>query len=161
MTARPKSIIAAVEPGDELSGDVVKTAKMLAETFDASLTLITVAPPVIVTPPVAPDVAAYPVETPTGEELREQERRRAEDALNTFAREHKCLNNARRVLVGRAKEEICRFAEKTRADLLVIGAHRRGWLEKLFSPSVSKSVAERSPCAVYLVPEREGDARAS
>jgi nucleotide-binding universal stress UspA family protein len=53
--------------------------------------------------------------------------------------------------VGDAAEAILRAAETTRADVIVVGSHDRGWFSRLFSPSVSNAVVRSAPVPVLVV----------
>lgn len=53
--------------------------------------------------------------------------------------------------IGVPGEVIVDFAEKIKADLVVLGAHNKGALERLLLGSVSESVTRRAPCSVLLV----------
>ena len=44
-------------------------------------------------------------------------------------------------------------AEDMGADLIVLGGRERGWLSRLFDPSVSSSLAGDAPCSVLIVRE--------
>ena len=58
-----------------------------------------------------------------------------------------------RVEIGRAWERILRAAEETRADLIVMGAHVHGGLERLFLGSTTNQVVRHAPCPVLVVRE--------
>jgi nucleotide-binding universal stress UspA family protein len=64
-----------------------------------------------------------------------------------------------RVESGRAWSEILRVAEELDADLIVMGAHSKGALGRLFFGSTANQVVRRATCPVLLVQER-ADGRA-
>jgi nucleotide-binding universal stress UspA family protein len=53
--------------------------------------------------------------------------------------------------VGDAAAEICRAATDLPADVIVVGAHDRGWLSRLLLGSVSDDVVHRARCPVLVV----------
>ncbi|ONM39443.1 Adenine nucleotide alpha hydrolase-like superfamily protein [Zea mays] len=55
------------------------------------------------------------------------------------------------VEVGDAKEVICEVAEKKNVDLLVLGSHSRGPIQRLFLGSVSNYCVHHSKCPVLVV----------
>ena len=56
------------------------------------------------------------------------------------------------VLVGETVDEIVKYAQKTNADLIVVGhRHLDGWAARWWRGSVSKSLIENSPCSVLVV----------
>jgi nucleotide-binding universal stress UspA family protein len=55
------------------------------------------------------------------------------------------------VSVGDPGPEICRLAEQRDVDVVVLGAHDRGWLSRLLEPSVARHVVDHAPCHVLVV----------
>lgn len=55
------------------------------------------------------------------------------------------------VSVGDPGSEICRLAEERDVDVVVLGAHDRGWLSRLLEPSVARHVVDHAPCHVLVV----------
>jgi nucleotide-binding universal stress UspA family protein len=53
--------------------------------------------------------------------------------------------------IGEAADEIVRVAEERGADLIVVGTHEPGFLERLLGGSVSQGVARRAHCDVLIV----------
>lgn len=48
---------------------------------------------------------------------------------------------------------ICELAEQRGTDVIVIGSHERGWLDKLLKPAVGQYVVDHAPCHVLVVRE--------
>lgn len=57
------------------------------------------------------------------------------------------------VRVGKPATTIMEVATATDADLIVVGRRDRPGIEEFLLGSVSKSVVDRSPCAVLIVPQ--------
>ncbi|PXF58879.1 MAG: universal stress protein [Deltaproteobacteria bacterium] len=55
------------------------------------------------------------------------------------------------VVVGDAAEEIIKYAEKTGADMIIIGTHGRKGLEKILFGSVASGVVKGAHCPVLTV----------
>ena len=53
--------------------------------------------------------------------------------------------------LGSPADWIVKMAEDIQADLLVLGAHNKGAIERLLLGSVSEAVARRSHCSVLIV----------
>ena len=65
-----------------------------------------------------------------------------------------------RVAVGVPFEEIVRAAREEQADMIVIGTHGRGGLNRLLLGSVAERVIRTAPCPVLTVRQAKGDAGA-
>jgi len=52
---------------------------------------------------------------------------------------------------GKPGESIIKFAEREKVDLIAIGSHNRGTLERFFLGSVSFYVIQHAHCAVLVV----------
>lgn len=55
-----------------------------------------------------------------------------------------------RIGVGEAVWEICKVAEETHADLIVMGSHGRTGLSHVFLGSVAEQVVRHAPCPVLV-----------
>ena len=55
------------------------------------------------------------------------------------------------VLSGEARFEILRELEERPVDLVVLGTHGRGGLDRLVLGSVAATVARQAPCSVLLI----------
>lgn len=57
------------------------------------------------------------------------------------------------VRTGQIEEVIVDYADDCGADVVVVGAPNRSWLEALFDPSIARRVTRSAPCPVLVVPE--------
>jgi nucleotide-binding universal stress UspA family protein len=62
------------------------------------------------------------------------------------------------VLAGSPKSAVLEEAEAFDADLIVVGSHGRGGLERFLLGSVSQAVAAHANCSVEIVRRRKGGA---
>jgi nucleotide-binding universal stress UspA family protein len=53
---------------------------------------------------------------------------------------------------GREDDEIIKFAEKEKADLIVMGTHGRTGIEHVFFGSVAEKVLRHSPFPLFVIP---------
>ena len=60
-------------------------------------------------------------------------------------------------LVGRPATEILAEATRQESDLIVLGAHGRGAVEKLLFGSVAEAVARSASCSVLMVKRAKAD----
>lgn len=58
-------------------------------------------------------------------------------------------------LQGSPSRELVRHAEKTGADLIVVGTHGRTGLPHILLGSVAQKVVQRASCSVLVVPTRD------
>ncbi|MGB3734144.1 MAG: universal stress protein [Ilumatobacter sp.] len=56
-----------------------------------------------------------------------------------------------RTEVGHAGSAICEIATEEQADVIVIGSRDRGFLDRVFTPSVAKHLVDHAPCPVLVV----------
>ncbi len=56
------------------------------------------------------------------------------------------------VRIGAIWEQIARYADEARIDLIVIGTHARSLLQRILLGSTSKAVLEHASCPVLMVP---------
>ncbi len=57
--------------------------------------------------------------------------------------------------IGREYEEIIKFAEREKVDLIVVGTHGRTGLQHVFYGSVAENVIRYSPSPVFVIPSRK------
>ena len=53
--------------------------------------------------------------------------------------------------IGPPGPELCRLAQDRAVDVMVLGAHDRGFLSRLIEPSVARYAIEHAPCHVLVV----------
>lgn len=58
---------------------------------------------------------------------------------------------------GDPGREICNYAKTEKADLIVVGSHRRRGLNELLTGSVSSYVMHRASCSVLVVHDKKVD----
>ena len=63
------------------------------------------------------------------------------------------------VITGDPFDGILRAAAEVKADLIVMGTHGRGGLERVLLGSVAEKVLRGSSCPVLVVPVRQSDGR--
>ena len=128
----------------------------LASAFDSRVVVVDVAtpPPAIATRgafglmPYAPYPAEYELGEPTqpDETLWQAHRERVEALFATSG-----VTAEFSGVVGVPAEQILEVAEQEDADLIVVGTREPGFLERLFTGSVSQTVARRAHRDVLIV----------
>jgi nucleotide-binding universal stress UspA family protein len=134
----------------EGAGAVVERAVELAETLDARLVVVSVAPSGVAT---TSGVAIGIEYVPPDPDLEATIRDALEKAVARVAEsaERRGVECETRVVTGTPVDGILTVAEEVDADLIVVGHHERGFLERVLEGSVSGSVARRAHCDVLVV----------
>lgn len=91
---------------------------------------------------------AFPVDFKIQEEFVKV----AQDYLDKTAVHLGGRNISTHLSEGDTANSILEYAQQWQADVIVMGAHRHGTLEKLFLGTVASSVLERTTIPVYMVP---------
>ena len=144
--SRFRNILVAVD-FSETSDDALAVAAELSRTARARVHLVHVVPSVHIPygiEPIAFDFNAYlrqSVEAANRQLVDIAARHLTEPALVTMT-----------VLSGAPAAEIVRYAEERAIDLIVLGAHGHGIIDRLLIGSVAERVARHAPCAVLMVP---------
>lgn len=133
----PRRILVAVDPSP-VSLRAWRAAGQAAELYGASLRAVycDAPPPVEVASLGPPSAADAGLRRDTVESLRAR--------LGPGAR--------LKVVPGEPAASVLRSARDLRADLIVLGTHRRGGVARWLLGSTAESVVRRAPCPVLVVP---------
>jgi nucleotide-binding universal stress UspA family protein len=140
------TIICAVD--DPARDDVVQVAGELAEEADARVLLVHVRPD--------PKLDGSQSE-------RERQRHRAlRLGADVLDRAQRSLPGEvevhARVLLGPTVEQLTAIARDEAAQLMVVGASRRGPIASVLFANVSRILSREAPCSLVIVPEERGSA---
>ncbi len=94
---------------------------------------------------------AFPVDYKIQEEFVKV----AQDYLDKTKAHLKGENITTKMVEGDTAKKILEYAEEWKADLIVMGAHSHGTLEKIFLGTVASSVLENTKIPVYMIPTGE------
>jgi nucleotide-binding universal stress UspA family protein len=130
----------------ERTADVLVTAVAYGRTFDASLDLVHVREPIVHT---STEGFASSPEGPRDDELELIDDRLAALADSVTHAGLPCVTSS---LEGITHRELVRHAQKTNADLIVVGSHERGPILHAVLGSVAERVVQRAGCPVLVVP---------
>lgn len=141
-----KTILVPVDFSD-ITDRVVEESVRMARLTGAMLTLLHVAPP-------NPDFVGYEpgpitVRNAVAGQLRDEHRK-----LQAIEKKLACdgLLVAALLIQGYAADKILAEAERTCADLIVMGSHGHGLLRHLVVGSVTEGILRKVKCPVLIVP---------
>lgn len=117
-------------------------AKQFAKTRRARLVLLHVVAPIS-----GPDLLFTSIRTDLPEMVQLSEQR-----LGRVAQRMKLPPHQHAVRMGSAAEEILRFAADIKADLIIIGWHGHGALERMLIGGTTLGVVRSASCPVLVVP---------
>ena len=132
------------------SAHALRHALALARRFKARLKVVHVIPHVFPSGEADYFVAPWLMTPETRQHIDDELRR-----FLTPAREAR-VDHQTEVCEGDPWREIAQLAEEMPADLVVMGTHGRGGLERLFLGSVAEKLIRRLPCPVLTVCHEEG-----
>jgi nucleotide-binding universal stress UspA family protein len=146
MAPIPLSRITVAVDGSPFADQALALAIDLAKRYDASLTVVAVAP--MVPPYVSSTEPWMPMEVPEGE-LRYY--RNVVDRAIADARGRGIAAASGVCLEGHVVDEIVAFLEKNPTDLLVIGSRGTSTAKRLLLGSTSDAVSHHVTCPVLIV----------
>jgi nucleotide-binding universal stress UspA family protein len=141
-----KQILCPVDFSD-CSDYAMRYAALLAQKFEAHLTLLHVVAPILV--PLPGDALAPPMRQADLADIADACRERLTRTAGDLA--EKGIAVACQVTSGVPYLEIIRVAEELHADMIVMGTHGRSGLVHLMIGSVAERVVRKAPCAVLTV----------
>lgn len=124
------------------AGPMLSTAARYAQLFEAQMRVVHVVEP-----------AKFPTVVPLSlDESVVEERARAEFQRLIELEQPNLPLDERIVRRGRADEEIAEEVAAWRADLLVVGSHGTGWIDRLLIGSTTERLLNRLPTSVLVIP---------
>jgi len=140
-----KRILLAYD-GSEAGQKALLECKELAQWANAELCLVAVMPPAS----ALIGGEGYVYDPRIEEEERREYKNILEEGLRRLSESGRAAQGE--VLVGDAVDEIARYANRIKADLIVLGhKHLGSWAARWWRGSVSKALIEHSPCSVLVV----------
>ena len=145
-----KTIVVGYD-GTDASDAALDRAAELAPLLQARVVVTSVETPIVTDGGLVP-APAFGLDL----ELHEREHRERERLLERARSylEERGVAAEVAAAVGPPVDEIVEVAEQQQADLIVVGTHEPGFLERLLRGSVSQGVARRARCDVLVVHPR-------
>lgn len=124
------------------AGPTLSAAGRYADLLDAQLRVVHVV-----------EAAKYPTVVPLSIDLAEfEERSRAEFEQLVELELSRVPPDDRVIRRGRPDEEIAEEVAAWRADLVVVGSHGKGWIDRLLIGSTTERLVNRLPTSLLVVP---------
>jgi nucleotide-binding universal stress UspA family protein len=141
---KPRQILVPTDFSDESNAAKVY-ATMLAESFGATLHVLHVIPD--------PLAMGWGVDAAYLPQLLERTERNVREQLDKVvtAEERKKFGGRIAVETGSPVAKIIEYAGKNGVDLIVMGTHGRGAVERMWVGSVTQGVLQRAACPVVSV----------
>lgn len=115
----------------------------------------------VVPPAFTPSVSAFDsgpiIVDPAVEEEIEQADRAESSADLAELDDVLGITSTHLIEVGEAGPTICRVAGQIDAEVIVIGSHGHGWLQRVLLGSVSQHVVRHAPCPVLVMRRPDED----
>jgi len=147
-----KKLLVGVDFTD-ISDAVVESAKQIANLFDAEVHLITVVEPPMPALSTEPDAFLEAEELAILLELEKSLKQEAEEKLEKYTEKllKEGIKAYKTVEIGDVVDTILDYIEENQIDLLVIGSHKKGLIDKLLLGSVSEKLLNKSPVSTLVV----------
>lgn len=119
---------------------------------DHEFVTVAVVPPVFVATASVSPMENHPMLVDPELEAQLEGEQRAESAVDEDHLDRELgITSTHVVETGEPGPTICSVAERVGADLVVMGSHGHGWLQRVFLGSVSTHVLQHAPCPVMVV----------
>jgi nucleotide-binding universal stress UspA family protein len=142
--------------GSELSEEALRVGIDLANRTGATLLLVRVIEPIVVSPPSCDMYGAMSMDPHMVEEIITELKEDARASLSTWADtiSDDGIPVEWVMSEGRPITEILRHAVEHRADLIMTTTHGRGGLSRIFLGSVATGLINHSPLPLIVIPAR-------
>jgi nucleotide-binding universal stress UspA family protein len=153
QTARFQRIMVVTTVNQDLNRAIADVAFDMAEIVSGKVYLLNVVPSALDGVGLAaagPMVTAVPLVAADDSQIIED---RTEQLAVLRAESGSSVETEIEVRTGQIEQVIVDYADDCGADVVVVGAPNRSWLEALFDPSIARRVTRSAPCPVLVVPE--------
>lgn len=138
----PQRVLAAVDLSHAV-GPTITAAQQIAGFLGAELKVIHVAEPM-------PDIPSYTIDLP-----EEQNVKRAKEEFEQAVRPLVGGDIVTEVISGSAEAAIGKQVQEWGADIVVIGSHGKGWVERILLGSTTQRLIRNMPASLLVVPVPE------
>lgn len=141
-----KRILVALD-FSEVTTKVIDQAKLLTKTFDAELRLVHA-------DYLLPYLGAHQYDQHIALEAYENQKKHNKEELARLQKKLESEGVKAEIILheGDVDDSIIEEAQKFKADLIILGAHKHGKLYHLFFGNISENIIQKSICPVMVIP---------
>lgn len=148
------TVLMATDGSDRAQAALTRGVEILGR--DHRFVLLSVVPPAFIPSATVGPMDSHPlvIDPAVEAEVERNERDAATTSLTDLARSLG-VDGRPLVEVGDPGPTICSVAEQEAVDVVVIGSHGHGWLQRVLIGSVSKHVLHHAPCPVLVIRDQD------
>jgi nucleotide-binding universal stress UspA family protein len=139
----PDRVMAAVDLS-HATAPTLEAAQRVAEFLGAKLKVVHVVEPM-------PDIPSYTIDLPEAQNIKRAQERFEQTVPPIIKSE--AVETA--VLSGHTEKTIAQQAEQWKADIVVVGSHGKGWVERILLGSTTQKLIRAMPASLLIVPVAE------
>ncbi len=144
----------------DITNPVLRTVKNIAQKHEASVCILHVVSPVLYIP-YPESLSVEVIDVQMLKEIEETKKKEAEEKIKALKDFLEGIEVKTRVEVGDPREVILEIEEKERPDLIVIGSHRKGLIERLLVGSTAEKIVKHSKHSVLIIKGKEPEFKKS
>lgn len=148
------TVLLATDGSDRALASLTRGVAILGP--DHRFCLLSVVPPAFIPSATVGPMDSHPlvIDPALEEEMQNSERDAAERGLSELADALR-IEGEMLIEVGDPGPTICAVAARDAVDVVVIGSHGHGWLQRVLIGSVSKHVLQHAPCPVLVIRDQD------
>lgn len=138
----------------DITNPLLKTVKLAAQKHNAEVHLLHVISPVVYLPyPETLGVSVIDIEII--EEIEKEKKREAEEKLKGLKDFLSPLKVETHIEIGEAADVILEYEEKLNPDIVFLGSHKKGLIEKILIGSTTEKVVKHGKSSDFVIKGKE------
>lgn len=138
----------------EITNPLLKTVKLVAEKHNATVHLLHVISPVIYLPyPETLGVSVIDIEVI--EEIEKEKKKEAEEQLKGLIDFLAPIKTEGHIEIGEAADVILEYEDKLNPDIVFLGSHKKGLIEKILIGSTTEKVVKHGKKSDFVIKGKE------
>lgn len=138
----------------EITNPLLKTVKLIAQKHSAEIHLLHVISPVVYLPyPETLGVSVIDIEVI--EQIEKEKREEAREKLSGLIQYLSPLKTETYIEIGEAADVILEYEEKLNPDIVFLGSHKKGLIEKILIGSTTEKVVKHGRRSDFVIKGKE------